>query len=243
MMIRVLGSLLICGPDGAAADVPAAKPRTLLAALLLRPGEWVRAAQLVSALWENPPRSAAGNLRTYVWQLRALLTEVTGRPRLDGRPGWYRLDLAPGETDAGEFTRLGAEGCAALARGEAGQAVTLLSSALALWRGEPYEDVPASVVEAQLVALRELRWATWERLAQARLALGEAPAVVAELRPVLITEPYREQMWILLIQALTQLGRRAEALAAYREVYTLLGRDLGLEPGKELQAAHRSAFR
>ncbi|MEV6527883.1 AfsR/SARP family transcriptional regulator [Longispora sp. NPDC051575] len=239
VVFRVLGSIEVCGPGGLTADVAAAKPRALLAALLLRPNEWVRASGLVDALWERPPRSAAGNLRTYVWQLRALLTEVTGRRRLDGRPGSYRLSVAAGELDVHVFTELTERGATALAGGEPESAVRVLTAALRLWRDDPYEDVAPALVAIASVALHERRWRAWEHLAEAYLLLGQPQTVVTELRPLLLTQPFREGLWTLLIRALTQLGRRADALAAYREVHQLLGHELGLEPGPQLRAAQK----
>ena len=58
--------------------------------------------RLIATLWpERPPRSAAGNVRTYVSALRHVLRLDSDDhlPRLTFERGGYRLDLAPGELD------------------------------------------------------------------------------------------------------------------------------------------------
>lgn len=238
-IFKVLGPVELAGLGDASVGALAAKPRALLAVLLLRPNQWVPTSYLVEALWEKPPPSASGNLRTYVWQLRALLTAVTGAQQLDSRPGVYRLNAQRDEIDLHVFTGLLGQATLAMGTGQAATAVRLLTSALDLWRGEPFQDVPALQVRPEVVALREQRWAAIECLVEARLVLGQAHPAISELRSMLAEQPFREQMWILLIRALNQLGRRADALAAYREVCQLLRRELGLEPGRQLRDAQR----
>jgi len=230
---------VVCGPAGSIAEVTTAKQRTLLVALLLRPNEWVRQSQLVDALWEErPPRSAVSNVKTYVWQLRGMLSEATGSQRVDSRPGGYRLVLHPGELDAQVFDELAERGRAAIAGGRLPEAVNLYDQALALWRDEPFDDVPTALVEAEAIRLRERRWSVREELVEARLGLGEAISVIPTLRAMLVEQPLRERVWGQLILALAQVERRAEALAAYQEVYQILDRELGLPPGPGLQALH-----
>ncbi|MDI1461280.1 AfsR/SARP family transcriptional regulator [Catellatospora sp. KI3] len=238
-IFQVLGPVEVTGQGGPPDRMLPAKPRTLLAALLLRPNQWVPTAHLVETLWERPPRSAHGNLRTYVWQLRTLLAGTADTDRLDSRLGLYRLAVQPGEIDMQVFTELSDLAAEALAAGEAAAAERLLLTALRLWRGDPFEDVPALLSQPKVVRLREQRWSASEMLAEARLMLGQSQRAVDDLRPLLAEQPFREQMWILLMHGLTQLGRRADALAAYREVSHLLSSELGLEPGPRLRDAQR----
>ena len=74
-------------------ELPAGKPRALLAVLLLHPGEVVSVDKLVDELWgEHPPPTAAKNVQGYVARLRrtlgddALVTKAPGYAlRVDGR--------------------------------------------------------------------------------------------------------------------------------------------------------------
>ena len=77
---RVLGPMEVL-VGGRPAELTARRPRTVLAALLLRAGEVVPADALVEAVWGGAaPASAASVLRMYVTQVRRALG---GRPRRD----------------------------------------------------------------------------------------------------------------------------------------------------------------
>lgn len=79
MHFALLGPLEV-SRDGGRVGLGSAKQRLLLAALLRRPSETVPTAALTVALWgDDPPASAAANLRTYVRGLRTALG--------DGAPG------------------------------------------------------------------------------------------------------------------------------------------------------------
>ena len=69
-----------------------------------------------------------------------------------------------------------------------------------------------------------------EKLVDARLALGEHAAVIAELTLLTKQHPLRERIWIHLMLALYRSGRQAEALAAYRDLTKILAEELGVEP-------------
>jgi DNA-binding SARP family transcriptional activator len=239
-VFRVLGPIQV-GTGRVEREVTAAKPRAVLVMLLVHPNEWVSVGRLVDVVWgERPPRSAVGNLKTYVWQLRALLTAATGSDRVDSRRGGYRLVVNPAELDLYEFERLADRGGQALIAGEPSVAAGLLRGALALWRGDPYEDAPHPLVEVEVAYLRERRWTVREQLLAAELACGRAAEAVAMARSLLVEQPLRERLWATLIAGLGQLDRRAEALAAYRELYQLLRRELGLTPGPRVRAAHQA---
>ena len=69
----------------------------------------------------------------------------------------------------------------------------------------------------------------------ARLRLGDAGDVIGELEAAVATYPFQESLWELLITALYRAGRQADALATYQRVRHLLGEELGLDPGPQLQ--------
>jgi hypothetical protein len=74
---------------------------------------------------------------------------------------------------------------------------------------------------------------------EARLALGGHADVVAELPAQVAAQPLRERLQGLWMLALYRCGRRADALAVYREVRAQLVVDLGLDPTPPLQRLHR----
>ena len=87
----------------------------MLVLLALRPGRVVQPPELIARLWgDEPPRSAAKTLQTYVSSLRRLLPggaiETVG--------GGYRLGVAPDDVDVAVFERLVKEGCEAIDAGD-----------------------------------------------------------------------------------------------------------------------------
>src|SRR5262249_61060330 len=74
---------------------------------------------------------------------------------------------------------------------------------------------------------------------EAALGLGQHADAAAQLRALVASNPLDEQLHAHLMAALSQSGRRAEALHVYAEARRLLAGELGLEPGprlRELQA-------
>jgi len=174
LLFRVLGSLEV----GDSADPMPASQERLLAVLLRQANSWVDAGTAVSALWpEDPPATARSNVKTYAHQLRQLLPRaVDGSPRINSRPGEYRLNLERSELDASVFEDLIRQGQAALAAGKAKTATDRLGEALELWRGEPYGPLGAELAEAESARLRGLRDEALDGYQAAREARANEPA-------------------------------------------------------------------
>ena len=106
MDFRILGPLEVVA-DGRVVALDAAKPRALLAILLLHAGEPVSRDRLIEDLWEGrPPATAAKVLQTYVSQLR----KVLGGDVIVTRPAGYELVVEANGFDLQRFERLVAEG-------------------------------------------------------------------------------------------------------------------------------------
>jgi predicted ATPase/DNA-binding SARP family transcriptional activator len=196
--------------------------------------------QLTEAVWgADTPARAATTLQVCVSRLRQALG-VEARQLLQRTNSGYALRLDPDSTDAAQFTRAVSEGRRHLAEGRAGAALRVLTGALALWRGEPYADLPTSnLVAAARAQLTELREVAFEERAAARLALGDSARAVSELSAAVTSSPYRERRWALLILGLYRGGRQGDALAALRRVRALLSDELGVDPGAELRELER----
>ncbi|WP_344486165.1 AfsR/SARP family transcriptional regulator [Nonomuraea monospora] len=211
------------------------KPRLLLATLLLEANQVVGSDTLIEVLWAaGPPSSATANLRTYVSSLRGVLG--TAGARIAAHPSGYAIEVPVERLDLLLFEDLVAR-ARADGRTEAGAAH--LREALALWRGEPLGDLPASPAwDHRLRALTQARLAAAEELVATKLATGEHASAIDDLRGLIGEHPYREDLWQQLILALHRGGRRAEALHAYTEIRRQLVDELGIEPGQELREAH-----
>src|SRR4051794_40813351 len=102
MVFAVLGPLEVRA-DAQLVPLGGLKQRVLLAVLIRHANRPVSAHVLVEALWGgSPPRTAADNLRLYVYQLRRVL----GADRIHHRQGGYELLVRPGELDADRFDEL-----------------------------------------------------------------------------------------------------------------------------------------
>ena len=244
MQFRILGPVEVQVDEGWS-SIGASKWRTVLAVLLLRAGEVVLTDQLISEVWpEDAPATAVNLISVYVLRLRRLIGDSDGRV-LVTRPRGYQLLAGPDGIDAQRFTRLAAEGRAALSAGDGQRAAALLSEALGLWQGNrALTDVPDSeLVSAAASGLEEARLAALELRINADLGCGRQAQVVAELRTLLAEHPLREGLWALLMRALYSSGRAAEALEAYAQARGVIADELGADPSAELQQLHEQMLR
>ena len=214
--------------DGVAVPLGGPRPRAVLAALLLAGGRPVHIDTLVDAVWgDRPPGTAVKTVQKYVSHLRARL----GAAVIVSRAAGY--ELVAGELDSRRFEELAAE-----------PAEAALTEALALWRGDPYADLPDfAAAQAERHRLAELRLSAVEALAEERLALGRYGPLVGWLEQLVAANPLRERLWGVLMLALYRSGRQAEALAAYRRLRTALVEELGTEPTPALRALHDRLLR
>ena len=235
MRFRILGPLEVLSPDGWTA-IGAAKWRSLLACLLVRPGQLVPTDNLILELWGDAPPSTANNLVSiYVHQLKKLIGDTERRTLVYRAPG-YMLRVAPGDVDIQRFETLVAEGRDALAAGDPERAAGLLGEALGLWRGPLLADVPPTpLLETYARRTAELWFVTTELRIEGDLVCGRAAQVVPELRGLVAEYPLRERLWALLMRALEEAGSRAEALETYAQAREVIADELGVDPGSELQ--------
>jgi DNA-binding SARP family transcriptional activator len=235
MRFRILGPLEVWSESGWI-GVSAAKWRSLLACLLLHPGQLVSTDALIVELWgDNPPARANNLVSIYVHRLRRLIGDSEGKVLVYRAPG-YLLRVGPGDLDLQEFESLVADGRRALAAGEPERAAAALTEAQGLWRGRLLADVPPSDnVSTEADRADELRIAAAELRVQAELACGRSAVVIPELRRLVAENPIREGLWLLLMRALDGAGRHAEALDTYAQARQVISDELGVDPGAELQ--------
>jgi DNA-binding SARP family transcriptional activator len=239
--IGLLGDLVI-DTGGRTRRITAGKHRSLFAALAVAPDQTVPASAIAEAIWDGtPPPSWAVTLRNYVKHLRRLLGS-RDEHIITSSPG-YRLHVSPSdEIDLTKFEALGDVGHRAAASGEWPRASAALSSALALWRGTPFTDVPSRLIrDAYLPYLEQARLAALTTRIHADLQVlpaGAAP-LIAELQRLVRGHPLHERFRAQLMLALHLAGRPGDALAAYTEARNAIIAELGIEPGRDLTEMHR----
>ncbi len=238
MRFRLLGPLEVrVGEEWRGIGAP--KWRSVLATLLIHAGQIVPADVLIDEVWGDSPPAKAGNLISiYVLRLRRLMADADSSVLVTRAPG-YQLRIAAGDSDAQRFEALVEDGRRALAAGDPATAASQLAEALALWRGSPLADVPATpLVEAAAERLEDLRLDAAELRITAELDCGNHAQVIPELRRLLADHSLREGLWLLLMRALDGAGRHAEALDAYGQARTAISEELGVDPGPELRQAY-----
>jgi len=233
---KILGPLVVQADDGAPIEVARVSQRQTLMVFLLKAARPCPGALLIEAMWPESqmPGDPADALRTRILALRRQVPG--GHQRLETHPYGYQLTIRPGELDADRFRALAADGRTALDGGDAGEAARLLQEAVDLWREPTWQDLPPTPsMTAAAARLDEQRQEAQDALAEARLALGQHRAIVAQLRGRVTAEPLREHTWALLMIALYRCGQKSQALDAYGRVRAVTVTEYGQDPSPELE--------
>ncbi|MBM7491049.1 DNA-binding SARP family transcriptional activator [Micromonospora luteifusca] len=229
-------------------DLGPGKQRAVLAVLLLSTGRPVATGQIVEAVWpDDPPANGPNVVQKYVAGLRRVL-EPDRSPRTPGQvlsltDAGYLLRVDPEVVDAVRFDRGVQAARQRHASGRTEQALAELTAALDLWRGEPFTGFSGGVFEAARHRLVELRAVALETRAELQLDSGRHRELVGELVELVAEFPVRERLRHQYMLALYRSGRQAEALAAYRDIDSLLREEYGIGPGEALRELHGRILR
>ncbi|MFB7369529.1 BTAD domain-containing putative transcriptional regulator [Streptomyces sp. NPDC056222] len=240
MRFQLLGPLSIT--DGRDVVVlPPAKPTSLLAALLVRPGEVVPTSRLRQAVWgEEQPATAKAALQSCVLRLRRLFAKYDIEAQaVVAVAGGYLLPADGDTLDLLHFRRLTSE-----ADGAGESELPLLRTALGLWRGPLLTNVPSELLHRDEVPrLVEERLRVLERVCEIQLDRGRCREVLVDLWEATRAHPQHEGLAAQLMRALYRVGRQNEALAEYRRIRAHLRDELGVDPGADLQRLELAILR
>jgi DNA-binding SARP family transcriptional activator len=233
--------------NGTELDLGSPQQRAVLAILLLAQGRQVSRDMVIDAIWgEDPPRGAAGTIRTYVSRLRHCLGTVAGNRAtglLTSVGNGYAFETGAVTVDVELFTRQVQQAQLTRRRGDRALAASQLNGALGLWRGMPLAGIQGPYAESQRARLLELRMAALEERLATDIESGGHRAAIAELRALLDENPLREKLSELLMLALYRAGRQADALAVFGDSRRLLRGELGIDPGPGLRDMHERILR
>ncbi len=237
--IGVLGPVLVTGPDAAPIELRSPLQRLLLSVLIAASGRTVRSDELAEALWPTSiPSYPAGALQSQLSRLRKRLGDAGSW--IETTSAGYRLVAPADRVDALRFERLVRD---ARRTEDAHAALAFLDEALSMWRGRAHLEVadhPAIAPEA--TRLDEERSDSVELRAEILLCLDRPGDATTAMQAHIAEQPFRERPVMILMRALTQQGRQADALAHFDKFRRLLDEELGLEPSPELRAVERSVL-
>ncbi|MEU0074321.1 AfsR/SARP family transcriptional regulator [Streptomyces sp. NPDC006332] len=248
MQIRTLGPLV--AQENRVSLVPSAsKPRQVLSLLALNANRIISVGTLTEEIWgDNPPRSSATTLQTYVFQLRRNLDAALGHGQtakdiLVTQHNGYLLRAQPGEIDVHEFELLSGKARSAAAAGDDAAAADLFTQSLSLWNGPPLVDVQAGrILEPEVMRLAEARIAAVEGRLTARLRMGRHAELLSELTDLTMKYPMHENLCAQFMIALHRSGRAWNALEAYQKLRDTMIEELGLEPSARLRRLHQAVL-
>lgn len=244
MEFRILGPIEVRGEGGDRVDLGGERQSTLLAVLLLHANRVVSVERLITALWDDPPRTAEAQIQQRISRLRRVFVDHgLDASRITYQSPGYVLRVEPGELDLALFDELAAEGRRALAAGRADEASGTLHQALDMWHGPVLAGATHSFAERERPRLEERRLKVVDDCLDADLILGRHAELIPELRDLVAHHPLRESFRARLMLALYRTGRKADALEVFRETWRTFGEELGIEPGPELRQLHQEILR
>ncbi|MFH8380245.1 BTAD domain-containing putative transcriptional regulator [Kitasatospora sp. NPDC018058] len=244
MRLGVLGPLEVETDAGDRLVVAAPKQRTLLACLALHANLTVSTGALMEAVWQDrKPVNAKPAILNYVARLRRNLREVADR--LQTTAGGYRLEVRDdAELDHLRAATLETRARKAVCDGDWRSGERHADAALALWRGEPLEDVPCERLRADWApSFDTLQLRLEEVRLDALLSGAHFDRALPRLMDLTVVHPLLEPMYERAMVALYGTGRRAEALSCYGRARRALRDGIGADPSPCLQELHGLALR
>lgn len=226
MEFRVLGPVQ-CRSGARPLKLAGPRQERILAALLLGADRVVSISRLVDVVWgEDPPATATRQIRNLTTALkRSLVAAGASSETLTAEgPGFV---LRPHTFDLRSFEEH-------VSRGE-------FREALGCWQGPALSGVDSPALRGEADELDERRLSVVERCLDEEISAGDD--AVAELTALVAEHPFREGLVGLLMRALHQQGRQADALNTYRQAQTRLVDELGIDPGPTLRELYERILR
>jgi len=242
----ILGSLTVS--DSGYQIIPGSRKQQLTLAVLLGNANClVTVDTLIAALWDEcPPRTARKNLQGYISALRHLLGDSDGSQDDDGRITHqmvgYVLTATAQELDWLLFEQQVRD--SQRYRPSPGALARSLATPLRLWRGPVLDGMRGNPVLDAIAQRLESRVLTaFEDWAEASVGAGRACDAIEQVTALALRHPFRERLRMVQMTALSQVGRRTEAMAVFDEMRRSLASEFGLAPSAALLARYQAVLR
>jgi DNA-binding SARP family transcriptional activator len=246
VLISVQGPLQL-SVGGRDLDLGPVRQQAVLAVLLFNADRIVTPTTILDGVWgDEAPPSGRKVIPPYVYRLRRILAgaaDARSAPAIETLRHGYRLRTGPALLDIDTFDVDFQRAVAAEADGNLGLAARILAGTEQTWYGEPLGGLPGPFAAAQRLQLAERRMAVTERRLEIDLRLGHYEAALPKLVALRAGYPLRERLAVLLMVALYQAGRQAEALDVFQEVRNGLATQLGVGPTPELVDTYTGILR
>ena len=232
--ISVLGPIRVL-VDGHDVTPTGARQRRALVVLVDAGPEGANADQIAEIVWDDDDRPLEhhAHVRTAINRLRQQLGRGAEHPdTVVTRTGGYGINRESVDVDVWRFESLVNE-----ARDELDpvRRSGLLTSALNLWRGDPFDEVgDLPQLTTSIERLEEARLAAEEKLLEAWLEQGQPERALDRVQPLIDSHPYRERLRRAQVLALYRLGRQTDALRALRLHRERMIDELGVSPSPDL---------
>lgn len=230
LLLRVIGPTTLQGDES-----PGPVQARLLTALVAFGETGGSVRRLESLVWpDDVPATSRASLHNHVTRLRRRL----GEDAIVWTGARYRLNAKIVSTDVDALLNL--RDAVQVARGNGNWPAVLATAEAAreLHRGVPYADIPGDLLRSERQHVEDVLGMLAEASATALYEIGRVEEAAMAWRSLIDVNSHHEARWVGLIDALHAAGRRAEALAAFRQARQVLADDLGLAPSAALVAAH-----
>lgn len=226
--VRLLGGFSLLS-NGKPIRLESPRFQAFLASLLLHPDEPQSRARLAFVLWPDAPEPRArNNLRKLLHDLRVAwpaFTDVVDA----GRDSITLRKHATVDVDVHAF-----EEAARRAHG-----FEEVRAAVSLYRGQLLPDCYEDWILPYRHRLQGMFIDLLQRGTGLAEASGDHASAVTFVQRLIAEEPLREDLYLDLMRLHSLSGNQGGALAAYHACASLLERELGVEPSREIEEAHR----
>ncbi len=225
-----------------ATGLPGRQGRALVAYLILQAPRPVARDELIEVIWpSSPPADRHAAFRSVLAKVRRALGPelVTGREPLS-------LVLSPGARVDVHVVRAAVERAERrLAGGDAGAAFDAAQEALEILARPLLPTLSGDWVDAARDTADEEQLRALEVAARAAVALGGHHLAAAERAAAAFIErePFREDGYVLMMEAQARRGNPAEALRTYEQLRVLLRDELGATPSPGALSLHERLLR